>query len=701
MKDTVNGVGGEAADRLRPLRQVRNIGIIAHIDAGKTTITERILYYAGAVHRMGEVHDGNTVTDWMVQERERGITITSAAVTCFWNDRQVNIIDTPGHVDFTAEVQRSLRVLDGAIGVFCGVAGVQPQSETVWRQADNYGVPRIAFINKMDRVGANFEAAVAGIRKKLGSNAVPIQLPIGSEETFKGIVDLIEMRSVLFDEQSQGAKMVVQGIPADLAADAEKARLLLVEGVAEKDEKVLEAYMQSPDVSPAVLKAGIRRVVISNQMVPVMCGTALKKKGVQQLLDAVVEFLPSPLDIPATKGHHPKTNDIVERQADDFGPLSALVFKIVNDPYAGKMAFTRIYSGRMKKGQNVLNPRTKKRDRIARLVRLHADSGTEVDALNSGEIGAVVGLKQVATGDTLCVENAPVELERIKFPEPVMFMAVEPKARADREKLQTALDVMVSEDPTCMVRTDAETGQIIMSGMGELHLEILRDRMMREHHVEVSSGKPMVAYYETISSSARAEHKFDREVGGHRQFAQVAIQAEPAARSSGNVIEFESVWKMIPDEFRKSVEEGLNDGIMTGVLGRYPVKDIVVRVTGGAFDPEVSTEVAFRTAAVMAFRDVVAAANPELLEPIMLVEILTPPEHMGDVLGDLNGRRGKVVEMEARNDVQVVKAAVPLAELFGYSTAIRSLTRGRASYTMEPKQFEIVPKAVREKILNG
>jgi elongation factor G len=690
----------ETTDRLRPLGMVRNIGVIAHIDAGKTTVTERMLYYAGVVHKMGNVDDGTTVTDWMQQERERGITITSAAVTCFWQDHQVNIIDTPGHVDFTVEVERSLRVLDGAVVVFCAVGGVQPQSETVWHQATHYKVPRMAFINKMDRVGADFDRVVKEIRERLGSNAVPVQIPWGREEGFRGVIDIVELKAISFDDASLGMKMEVSNIPGDLAAAAEKARAELVERVAEKDEAVLQSYLEHADVPAEILKGGIRRATLKSEFIPVLCGSALKKRGVQQVLGAVVDFLPSPLDVSAVQGKNPKNGETVTRSPDDSGPASALIFKLANDPYVGQLAFMRVYSGKLKKGQNIFNPRTHKRERLNRLVRLNADSRTEIDALCSGDIGAVVGLKQITTGDTLCSENAQIELEGIKFPEPVMFMAIEPKTRADREKLTAALDALAAEDPTCLVRTDAETGQTIVSGMGELHLEILRDRMFREFNVQANTGKPMVAYYETVTKQGRGEHTFDRMVGDHRQFGYVSLTVEPRPRGEGNCIEPKLGGGSVPEEFKGYIEEGLKDGLMTGVLGRYPLADVRVEVTGVRFDPEASTDVALRTAAVMALREAVMNAEPEFMEPIMLVDIITPGDHMGDVLADLNGRRGKVQEMLTRGTTQILRVAVPLAEMFGYSTVIRSVSRGRASYTMEPKQFDIVPKAIREQLLN-
>lgn len=689
----------EAPDRLRPLSGVRNIGIIAHIDAGKTTVTERMLFYTGDTHRIGEVDDGTTVTDWMAQERERGITITSAAVTCFWRDRQVNIIDTPGHVDFTAEVERSLRVLDGAVGVFCGVAGVQPQSETVWRQASRYSVPRIAFVNKMDRMGADFERTVGAIRSRLGARAVPVQIPWGREDQFRGVIDLLEMKALVFGGDS-GRAIESMDLPADVSAAAEKARAELVEVLSEGSEKVLEAYMKDADVPADILRDALRELTVSCRVVPVLCGAALRNKGVQPLLDAVVDYLPSPLDVPAVQGIHPKTGETVKREADDTGPVAALVFKLASDPYVGRLAYVRIYSGRMKKGQSLLNVRTRKREKITRILRMHANAGVETESLCSGEIGALVGAKQAATGDTLCSEHLPVELERIRFPEPVMSMAVEPKTRADREKLDQALQALSSEDPTCVVRTNQDTGQTILSGMGELHLEILRDRMLREFRVEANTGKPMVAYYETITRRGEAKHEFDREIGGHRHFAVVKMEVSPRSRGSGNQVDVNVSTAIAPPEMIEAVRAGVEDGIATGVLGRYPVTDIQVVVTSLGFDQEMSTEVAFRTASVMAFRDAVSAAAPQFLEPIMLLEIVTPPESMGDVLGDLNMRRGKVTEMSLQGETQVIHARVPLAEMFGYATALRSLTRGRANYTMEPDKFELVPAAIGEQLLN-
>ena len=689
--------GAESTSRLAV---VRNIGIVAHIDAGKTTTTERMLYYAGLLHRMGEVHDGTTTMDWMVQEKERGITITSAAITCAWRDRQINIIDTPGHVDFTIEVERSLRVLDGAVGVFCGVGGVQPQSETVWRQADRYHVPRIAFVNKLDRMGANFERVVQAIRDRLGANAVPLQLPIGREEFFSGIIDLVEMRAFQFDEASLGTAVAEIPIPPDMAARAEQARAELVEKIAEKDETLLDAYLEAADVSADALRAAIRRVTLNNTVTPVVCGSALKNKGVQKLLDAVVDYLPSPLDVPPVSGVNPKTGHTEIRAADVTAPLSALAFKVASDPYVGRVVFVRVYSGQIRKGANVFNPRTRKRTRITGLLKLKADTRIEVDLLEAGDIGAVAGIKELTTGDTLCAENAPVELMRIAFPEPVIFMAVEPKSRVDRDKLDQALEAMASEDPTCIIRKDAETGQTILSGMGELHLEILRDRMVREYRVEANTGRPMVAYYETITKIGKASHVFDRDISGGRQMAGVTLTVAPAERSAGVSVNVSAKPGDIPQEFHDAMASGIQDAVVTGVLARYPLTDLTVTVVGGLFDPEFSTEVAYKTAAVMALREAVMAAGPELLEPIMDLEIITPAEAMGEVMGDLNSRRGKVNDLETRDDMQIVRARAPLAELFGYATAIRSLSKGRASYTMEPEAFDVVPKGIRDELMS-
>ena len=700
------------------LEFVRNIGIVAHIDAGKTTTTERILFYAGRTHRLGNVDEGNTVTDWMIQERERGITITSAAISCSWKDVQINLIDTPGHVDFTIEVERSLRVLDGAVGVFCAVGGVQPQSETVWRQADRYGVPRLAFVNKMDRMGADFHGCVEEIRARLKANAVCVQLPVGAAESFGGVVDLLEMKAYSYDEGSEGKDIREAEIPEAMRDEAALARAELCEKVAEADEATVEKFLESPDLSAEDLRVAIRRAVIGGRLVPVLCGSSLRNKGVQQLLDAVAWYLPSPLDRPAVVATDVKTGKVVTKGGADIrvcatnsgrqeclphAPLLALVFKIATDPYVGRLFFVRVYAGALKKGANVYNPRSRKRERVMKLVKLFADEQCEVESLAAGDIGAVVGLKEATTGDTLCVENQPVYLERITAPDPVMFMAIEPKSSAQKEKLAEAMGLLSAEDPTCQVRVDPETGQTILSGMGELHLEILVDRLRREFKCEANTGRPMVSYYETVAAKGRSVYVFDRELGGRRHYAQLTVEVEPLERGGGHRVEIaQKVRRTVADDkLCDGMEQGLTDGILTGVLARYPMTDVLARVSEAAImDEETATDVAFRTAAVMGFREAAMAAAPELLEPIMSLDIVTPPDYVGDVMGDINSRRGSVREMTTRGDTQIVRAQVPLAELFGYSTAIRSLSRGRASYTMEPGEFAVVPRAEREKLLN-
>jgi elongation factor G len=698
-KNAADAGGRQAPERGCALHLIRNIGIAAHIDAGKTTTTERILFYTGKVHKIGEVHDGTAVMDWMEQERERGITITSAATTCYWRDHMINIIDTPGHVDFTVEVERSMRILDGAVGVFCGVAGVQPQSETVWRQARKYKVPCIAFVNKMDRTGARFTWVVGQIVEKLKVPAFPVQLPWGAEDSFQGVFDLIKMKAYTFDEASKGESIAVQDIPEAFRAEAEEHRARLIEAIAERDESVLEAYMENPDLPEEVLIAGIRRATIKGDFVPVLVGSALKNKGVQPLLDAIVDFLPSPDDVPATEGKDPKTMEPLSREVSDLAPLSALSFKIANDAYVGKIAYVRVYSGVLKKGQNVYNPRTEKRERLGRILRLHANSREDVDALYTGEIGGIVGFKNVTTGDTLCVEQSPVVLERIEFPETVISMAIEPKSQADRDALNDTLIILSEEDPTFQVATDPETGQTIIRGMGELHLEIIKDRMFREFNVQANAGKPVVAYRETILGKGSAVGEFDREISGKRQFAGISLSVEPRERASGNLISIEVSKGELGQDFRGAVSQGLEDGLATGVLGSSQLVDVHVRVVAVNVHAVDSTEIAFRSAASMALRAAIQGAKPQLLEPIMEVEVLTPDEHMGDVLADLGARRGKVKDMGAQEGAQLIRVLVPLAELFGYSTALRSLTRGRANYSMEPVLFEVVPDDVREKIL--
>jgi elongation factor G len=690
----------EAEGRLHALSDVRNIGIIAHIDAGKTTTTERILFYCGRVHRMGEVHDGTATMDWMPQEQERGITITSAATTCFWRDQQINIIDTPGHVDFTVEVERSLRVLDGAVGVFCGVGGVQPQSETVWRQANRYHVPRLAFVNKMDRKGADFYDVIEQMKNRLKAPAVALQMPMGSEEDFEGMIDLVRMKAISFNEVAEGSVVALGDIPEEYAAEAEMRRAEMIEALADLDEAILDAYMEDADVSAETLAAGIRRATIGNLLVGVLCGTSLKNKGVQPLLDAVVDYLPTPVDVPAVTGIHPKTEAKEVREASDFEPLSSLVFKIATDSYVGKLSFVRIYSGMLSKGQNVYNPRTKKRERVMRLIRLHANDREEIEALYTGEIGAIVGLKNATTGDTLCSEQVQIALENIKFPEPVISMAVEPKTKADSDSLQAALKALAEEDPTFVVSTDAETGQTLISGMGELHLEIIKDRILREYKVRANAGRPMVSYRESVAKAGRAEFSFDREIGGARNFGRVELEITPRTRGAGNEVVINATAKEIPAEFHESVRQGITDALTNGVLGNYQVVDVTVKVTGGSCEPDSASEIAYRSATIMALRQAVAGAEPVLLEPIMDVEIETPEEYLGDVMGDVNSRRGQIRKINAHGDVQMVSTLVPLSEVFGYSTTLRSLTKGRASFAMEPNSFDVVPENLKAKILN-
>ena len=685
------------------LDKVRNIGIVAHIDAGKTTTTERILFYTGRIHRHGDVHDGNTTTDFMDQERERGITIQSAAISCEWNGCSINIIDTPGHVDFTMEVERSLRVLDGAVCVFCAVGGVQPQSETVWRQADRYGVPRIAFVNKMDRMGADFGRVVEEMRGRLRANAWPVELPIGREDGFRGVVDLVDMKGIVYDEASSGKEFSVGDVPADMKDEAELARAELVEAVADLDEGVMEAYLEKGDLSADELRGAMRRLVVAGRFVPVLCGTSLRDKGVQPLLDAICLYLPSPGDRPPVAATDLKSGEPVTRRQADDELLASLVFKISTDPYVGKLFFVRVYSGVLRKGANVFNPRTRRRERIMKIVRLFADHQTEVESLSAGDIGAIVGLKDCTTGDTLCAEMKPCHLERITAPQPVMFMAIEPKSSADKEKLVESMKALAAEDPTCQFREDEDTGQTILSGMGELHLEILVDRLRREFKCAANTGKPMVSYVETVTASAERTFTFDREIGGKRHAVTLTIAVRPLGRGAGRDISLSRDFRnaVADSHLQECVRQGLEDGVTTGVLARYPMTDVAVEcVSVSGLDPEASDEVAFRSAAMMGFREAAAAAAPEFLEPIMKLEITTPPESVGEVLGDLNARRGSVLDMDMRGDMQVVHARVPMAKMFGYSTTVRSLTKGRATYSMEPDMFELVPHVVREEILS-
>ena len=683
-----------------PLEKTRNIGIMAHIDAGKTTTTERILYYTGRVHRMGEVHDGTAAMDWMDLERERGITITSAATTCFWEDCRVNIIDTPGHVDFTMEVERSLRVLDGAVAVFCAVGGVEPQSETVWRQADKYDIPRLAFINKMDRVGADFRRVVGMMSEKLGANAIPIQIPVGDGDDFKGLIDLVKMKMVVYDEKTLGMEFREEEIPAELVKEAEKSRAELFEAIAEHDDDFLEKYVEGKPVTESEIQRAIRAATVGVHAMPVLCGSALRNKGVQRLLDAIVDYLPSPLDIPPVTGVHPKTDKEVIRKADDSDPFCALAYKISADFYVGKLSYLRAYSGSMKIGEQVLNPRTGRKERIGRILQMHANKQKEVREINAGDIVAAVGLKNVFTGDTLCDASHPVVLESMNFPNPVISIAIEPKTKADEEKLTSSLMRMAEEDPTFRHRTDEETGQTIISGMGELHLEIITTRMAREFGVGANVGKPQVAYRETIRGTARSEMKLERQAGGRGQFAHVIVEVEPIDVDD----HFEFVNGISPDcvpkQFVPAIEEGLRGAMGSGVLAGYEITGVRAKLVGGSYHDTDSTEVAFTAAASMALQEAVRNADPVLLEPVMEVEVVVPEEYLGAVISDLNGRRGQISGTTQRTDARVVSGLVPLVEMFGYATSIRSLTQGRAVHTMQFHRYDPIPSRVSEALIN-
>ena len=685
--------------RLVPLEKTRNIGIMAHIDAGKTTTTERILYYTGVTHKIGEVHEGAATMDWMEQEQERGITITSAATTCNWGDHRINIIDTPGHVDFTIEVERSLRVLDGAVAVFCSVGGVEPQSETVWRQADKYGVPRIAFVNKMDRVGADFFRGVSMIRDRLKANPVPIQLPIGAEDTFKGVVDLVEMKAIVWDEESLGATFREEEIPADLQELAQEYHEKLVEEISSHDDALMEKYLGGEELTTDEIKAAVRSATIAIKICPVICGSSFKNKGVQNLLDSVVGYLPSPVDIPAIKGVDADSGAEIERKASDDEPFAALAFKIMTDPFVGQLCFIRVYSGGLNSGSYVYNSTKGRRERVGRLLKMHANKREEIKEVLAGDIAAAVGLKYTTTGDTLCPEDAPVILESIEFPEPVIAIAIEPKTKADQEKLGISLQKLASEDPSFRVRTDEETGQTIISGMGELHLEIIVDRLMREFKVEANVGKPQVAYRETVTKKVKVEGKFVRQSGGRGQYGHVWIEMEP--QEPGKGYEFVDAIKggVVPREYIPAVDKGIQEAMDTGVLAGFPCVDFKVSLVDGSYHEVDSSEMAFKIAGSMAFKEASAKASPVLLEPIMSVEVVVPEEYMGDVIGDLNSRRGRIMGMEGRAGAQVVSAMVPLAQMFGYATDLRSATQGRATYTMTFDHYEQVPKSVSEEII--
>jgi elongation factor G len=714
-KKSAAAKGPNSPNRKFPLERTRNIGIAAHIDAGKTTITERVLFYTGMIHKMGEVHEGTTVTDWMEQERERGITITSAATTCSWSQKKeegvykifegvkerINIIDTPGHVDFTAEVERSLRVLDGAIAVFDGVAGVQPQSETVWRQATKYNVPRLAFINKMDRVGADFAMSVESIHKKLGANAWPVLLPLGSEDQLRGQLDVINKKAIIYSDSDQlGSTYEVTDVPKEHVDAVEKAYATLVEQISNIDDEIAEVVLEEKPITPELLKAAIRRQTIANKFVPVIGGSALKNIGVQYLVDAVVDYLPSPLDIPPAKGMEPDTHQPMEAPTDDNGNFCSLAFKLWSDPYVGKLVFFRVYSGTLSKGDTVYNPRTNKRERISRLIQIQADKREDIETCYSGDIAAIVGIKNITTGDTLCDEDHPILLEPPSFPDPVISMAIEPKTKLDQEKMGVALQRLSEEDPTFKVYTHEDTGQTIIAGMGELHLEIIRDRMFREFKVDANAGKPQIAYRETITSNAHGVGKLIKQSGGRGQYGHVEVDLRPAERGKGLVLENKIVGGIIPREYIPACKKGIEEAMLDGVMGGYPVVDVECDIVFGSFHEVDSNELAFKMAAIFAMKDGFRAAKPILLEPIMKVENITPEEYQGDICGDLSRRRGSIQSIESRGNLAIIHALVPLAELFGYATAIRSLSKGRSSYSMEPSHFEQVPANLVAAILD-
>src|SRR5438105_1519097 len=703
-----------APTRQYPMERTRNIGIAAHIDAGKTTTTERILFYTGLIHKMGDVDDGNTVTDWMEQERERGITITSAATTCYWTQKddgtykafqgvphRVNIIDTPGHVDFTAEVERSMRVLDGAVAVFCGVAGVQPQSETVWRQATMYRVPRIAFINKMDRIGANFENALEEMRKKLGAYAYAVVIPIGKEDQLKGVIDIVNQKAIIYDDNDDvGLKYSTEEIPADLKDAAKQYLEELIDAVSNKDDKIAEMVIENKPITPQALKEAIRRITCKIEFVPVLCGSAFKKKGVQPMVDAVIDYLPSPLDIPAAVGVVPGTDGKAEVAPDDHGKFCSLAFKLWTDPFTGKLVFFRVYSGQLKKGDIIYNPRTRRRERVSRVMMIQADKRIDVETVFAGDIAALVGLRNITTGDTLCDETFDIMLEPPTFPEPVISMAVEPKTKADREKLGEGLQRLAEEDPTFRCFTNEETGQLIIAGMGELHVEIIIDRLKREFKVDANTGAPQIAYRETITKAAEGEGKFIRQSGGRGQYGHACIKVMPNEKGKGVEVVDEIVGGTIPKEYIPAVIDGIEEAIKSGVYAGYQVIDIKVEVTDGSFHEVDSNELAFKMAGIFALKDAFKKAGPVLLEPIMKVELPTPDEYQGDLLGDVNRRRGRIIHIEAKDSSTVLSAEVPLAEMFGYATAIRSLSKGRAAYSMEPFRFEPVPSSIVAGILD-
>lgn len=682
------------------LQKTRNIGIMAHIDAGKTTTSERILYYTGKVHRMGEVHDGAAVMDWMEQERDRGITITSAAISTSWNDHHINIIDTPGHVDFTAEVERSLRILDGAVALFCAVGGVEPQSETVWRQADKYRVPRLAFVNKMDRTGADFYAVLDAIRNRLGANPVPVQIPIGAGDLFTGLIDLITMRAVLYNEQSLGSLWEEGEVPDDMKEIAAEYREKMLEAVSDYDDHLMEKFLEGDEIPPDEIRAAIRKATNDISIIPVLCGSAFKNKGVQRLLDNICYYLPSPLDVPVVVGHKLDSDEEVGRACTLEAPFAALAFKIQTDPFVGRLTYFRVYSGKVATGDTILNTGTGKKERMGRLLQMSANKREDIEEVRAGDIAAVIGLKKVRTGDTLCAIHAPVVLEQITFPLPVIAIAIEPKSKADQDKLATALEKLSEEDPTFQVRTDEETGQTQIAGMGELHLDILVDRMKKEFKVEANVGAPMVAYKESITKTSESDMRFVRQSGGHGQFAHVKIRLEPGEPGTGYTFENSIVGGTIPKEYINPTSTGIQEAMKNGVLAGYPMEDVKVTLFDGGFHEVDSSEMSFKIAGSMAFKDAAAKAGPVLMEPIMRVEVVVPDDYMGDVMGNLNSRRGRISGIEPRRDAQVVRANVPLAEMFGYATTLRSITQGRAVFTMEFAHYAQVPKNMADKLLD-
>ncbi len=690
-----------AVERQYSLEKTRNIGIMAHIDAGKTTTTERILYYTGRSYKIGEVHEGTATMDWMVQEQERGITITSAATTCFWRDCRVNIIDTPGHVDFTVEVERSLRVLDGAVAILDAVSGVEPQTETVWRQADKYRVPRMVYVNKMDRIGADFFQCIDLVRDRLGAHPVALQIPIGREDQYRGLIDLIDEVGLVWtdDDESLGKEYTKIEIPADLKEQVKEYREKMIEGLAEVDEHLMEKYVHGEPITPAELKAAVRKGTISMKLFPILCGASFKNKGVQPLLDAVIDYLPSPLDIPPIQGINPETKEAEERKAADDAPFAALAFKIMNDQHVGQLVFLRVYSGTLEAGSGVFNSTKDKKERVGRLLRMHANKKEEVEAVAAGDIAAAIGLKLTTTGDTLCDPDRPIVLESMTFPEPVIAVAIEPKTRADEEKLGVSLSRLALEDPTFRVTSDEETAQTLIHGMGELHLEIIVDRLLREFRVEANVGKPQVAYRETIRKMAEAQGRYVRQTGGRGQYGDVYLEVEPNEAGKGFEFESKIVGGTIPREYIPAVEKGIREALDTGVLAGYPIVDIKVRLTDGSYHDVDSSEMAFKIAASMGFKEACRRAKPVLLEPVMDVEVVTPEEYMGAIVGDLNSRRGRIASMEARGSSQVIRARVPLGQMFGYATEMRSMTQGRATYTMQFSRYEEVPPAIAEEIM--